>query len=143
MDAPVDWPETCLSSEDETMKIFLRMIILPAMLLLCGTAFAAQISIRIGPPPPNRIERVRPPQPGRDYVWVNGYWYPVNNRWTWHQGYWTRPPYPGAHWVEPRHERAYYYNGYWEGDRGRVEHNHGWDSDRDRDWKHDHYEHTQ
>src|ERR1051326_3158009 len=55
---------------------------------LAGTLFAglplfgAQVSfgIQIGPPPPPRIERVRPVAPGPDYVWVDGYWYPVARR---------------------------------------------------------------
>ncbi len=110
---------------------------LAAMLLACGSIFSAQLSIRIGPPPALRVERHRPPSPGPDYVWVDGYWYPVNGHYTWHRGYWTRPPYAGARWIGPRYERDEYYNGYWEGDRGRIDHDHRWDSARDRDFRHD------
>src|SRR5215831_12805639 len=43
-------------------------------------------------------------QSGGDFVWVEGYWYPVGNHYRWHDGYWTRPPYAGAHWVGPHHD---------------------------------------
>ncbi len=67
---------------------------------------SAQISIgiRIGPPPPPRVVRVLPPNPGPDFMWVEGYWFPVGNHYKWHDGYWTRAPYPGARWVAPRHD---------------------------------------
>jgi len=52
-----------------------------------------------------------------------------------HAGYWTRLPYAGARWVAPRYEGQRYYTGYWEGDRGRVEHDHRWDRDRNRDYR--------
>jgi hypothetical protein len=105
--------------------------------LLAGCAFAAQISIgiNIGPPPPPRVVAV-PPTPGPGYSWIAGYWYPVNGRYVWHDGYWTRPPYAGAHWVEPRHDGAKYWAGYWDGPHGRVEHDHAWDHRADRDWHH-------
>jgi hypothetical protein len=107
-----------------------------AIVLLAGGALSAQVSlgIRIGPPPPPRIVRVHPRAPGQGYTWVDGYWYPVGNRYKWHDGYWTRPPYGGARWVGPRYESNSFYDGYWEGDRGRYDHDHRWDRDRrDRD----------
>ena len=117
------------------------------MLLAGGTAFA-QISIgvgiRIGPPPPPRVVAVRPVTPGPDYVWVEGYWYPVGNHYKWHAGYWTRPPYPGAVWVVPRHDGQMFYQGYWQDDRGRYPHDHAWDHNhkvRDYDRDHDHRGH--
>jgi hypothetical protein len=30
-----------------------------------------------------------------------------------------------------------FYNGYWDGSRGRFEHDHRWDRDHDRDFGHD------
>ncbi len=119
------------------MRYLLKATMLTAMLLACGSIFAAQISVRIGPPPPPRVERVRPLSPGPDFVWVDGYWYPLNGHYRWHEGYWTRPPYEGARWIRPHHEGDEYYNGYWEGDRGRIAHDHRWDQDRDRDFHHD------
>jgi hypothetical protein len=111
-------------------KIFLTM------LLAAGTMLAADVSfgIQIGPPPVPRVERVHPGSPGPGYVWIDGYWYPEGGRYRWHAGYWTRTPYNGARWIVPRYEGGHFYQGYWEGDRGRVEHDHRWDRDRGRDY---------
>jgi YXWGXW repeat-containing protein len=110
--------------------------LLATLLLAGGTLFGqVSIGIRIGAPPPPRVVRVRPPGPGSDFFWVDGYWYPVGNRYRWHEGYWTRPPYGGARWIAPRHDGERFFDGYWEGDRGRFEHDHRWDRDRDRDWR--------
>jgi hypothetical protein len=105
------------------------------LLLACTSAASAQISfnIHIGTPPPApRAYRV-PPQPGPDYEWVEGYWYPVNGRYVWHNGYWTRPPYPGAYWEAPYYDRGEYYPGHWDGRQGEVHHDHGWDQSGERD----------
>jgi len=113
--------------------------ILAGLLLTVGMAFGQlSIGVRIGPPPAPRIIRTRPLAPGPDYVWVDGYWYPVGNRYRWHDGYWSRPPYGGARWIAPRHDGERFYEGYWEGDRGRYDHDHRWDRDRrNRDFGHD------
>ncbi len=110
--------------------------LLALMLLAGGTMFAVDFSVgvRIGPPPPPRVIRVRPAAPGPDYVWVDGYWYPVSGRYVWHDGYWSRPIYPGAHWVGPRHDGERFYQGYWEGEHGKVAHDHRWDKEHDRDY---------
>jgi|SRR5947209_16999377 len=132
------------------MKLNYKMLL--GMLLLAGTLFAgapaafSQISvgIQIGAPPPPRAIVVRPPIPDPQdgqFMWVEGYWYPVGHHYVWHRGYWTRPPYEGAAWVGPHYEGGRYYNGYWEGSRGRFEHDHRWDRDRHRDhsrWREDH-----
>jgi YXWGXW repeat-containing protein len=116
--------------------------------LLSGGTANAQISIgiRIGPPPPPRVVRVFPSRPGPDYIFIQGYWYPVGNHYQWRDGYWIRAPFPGAFWVEPRYEQGRYIAGYWgrpdrrdfdrhdngrrpNNDRGRDE---GWRDDRGR-----------
>jgi hypothetical protein len=99
----------------------------------------AQISIgiTIGRPPEPRAVRVLPRRPGPEFVWVEGYWYPDHKRYRWHDGYWTRPPYEGARWVEPRYEREVYVVGYWAGERGRMEHDHHWDRGREKDFDRD------
>jgi WXXGXW repeat (2 copies) len=124
------------------MKTFVRVTLLVAVLLATGSAIHAQVSVGIviGAPPPPRVVAVVPVRPGPEFVWVEGYWYPVGKRYRWHEGYWTRPPYEGARWVAPRHDGERYYAGYWEGERGRVEHDHHWDKHNDRDF-HDHDRH--
>jgi hypothetical protein len=111
--------------------------IIVMMLITAPSVLAAQVSIgiRIGPPPPPRIVRVVPVQPAPEYVWVNGYWYPVGNHWRWHAGYWTLAPYPGSYWLAPRYGAGEYFEGYWEGPRGRIKHDHRWDHDRNRDFR--------
>jgi hypothetical protein len=123
------------------MRIFIKAILLVAMLLGMASISDAQVSIGIviGAPPPPRIVVV-PAQPQPECAWVEGYWYPVGKHYKWHDGYWTRPPYEGARWVAPHYNGERYYMGYWEGDRGRIEHDHRWDHDRDRD-HHDHGQH--
>ncbi|MBZ5606653.1 MAG: hypothetical protein LAP38_00225 [Acidobacteriia bacterium] len=116
----------------------MKKMLLGLLLLAAGT-LCAQISIgiRIGPPPPPRVVRVLPPRPGPEFLWIDGYWYAVGNRYKWHDGYWTRPPYAGARWVVPHHDGERFYEGYWDGDRGRRDHDHHWDHDRRRDYRDD------
>lgn len=120
-------------------------------LLLAGTLFAGapaaysqvSVGIQIGAPPPPRVI-VAPPPPGPEFIWVEGYWYPVNHDYRWHEGYWSRPPYGGAVWVHPRYEGGRYFVGYWDGPHGRFEHEHRWDRDHDRDrgrWHEDNGKH--
>jgi WXXGXW repeat (2 copies) len=122
------------------MKNLLRAALLSSMLLLGAHHAAAQVAIgiQIGPPPSPR-HYVVPASPGPGYFWVDAYWYPVNGRYVWHRGYWTRPPYAGAHWIGPRHEGGRFYAGYWDGPHGRFDHDHHWDHDHDRD--HDRWHH--
>jgi WXXGXW repeat (2 copies) len=125
------------------MKSFIRSVLLAAALLPAVPALHAQISlgIRIGPPPRPRVVRVLPPNPGPGFLWVEGYWYPQGNHYRWHDGYWTRPPYEGARWIGPHHDGQQFFEGYWEGDRGRFEHDHRWDHDRYRDDRYDDHDH--
>ena len=107
-----------------------------ALLVFAASAHAGQVSIGVvigAPPPPPRVIYAPPPPPAPAYVWVPGYWYPVKNRYRWHEGYYTMPPYEGAVWVGPRYDGERFFEGYWVGGRGRVEHDHHWDRDRDRD----------
>jgi WXXGXW repeat (2 copies) len=115
----------------------LKLLAATAM-MAAGTLFGAGIGIgiEIGAPPPPRVVHVRPASPGSGYAWIDGYWYVANHRYVWHDGYWTRPPYAGAIWVGPHHDGHQYFDGYWQGSRGRIEHDHHWDHDHDRDWHH-------
>ena len=113
------------------------------MLFAAGMACAQlNIGIHIGAPPRPRVVRVQPRSPGAEYFYVKGYWYPVNNRYRWHDGYWTRPAFVGARWMEPRYEGGQFYEGYWDGDRGKVAHDHRWDKakDHNRDYDRDHHD---
>lgn len=119
------------------MRTLLKTALLAGALLGSVSAVRAQVSIGvlIGAPPPPRVVYALPPQPAPEFVWVEGYWYPVGHHYKWHEGYWTRPPYEGAYWVAPHHDGERFFAGYWSGDRGRVEHDHHWDHDHDRDFR--------
>ena len=126
------------------MKSVIRTTCVAAFLLTSGSVVGAQtsvsIGINIGPPPPQVVYVAPPPPSGPEYVWVEGYWYPVEHKhkkhtYTWHDGYWTRPPYAGARWVAARYDRQMFFVGYWEGPRGRMDHDHRWDGDHDRDYR--------
>jgi hypothetical protein len=125
-------PRYCVS--DFVMKNLYKTLLVAAFCCATASSAHAQISfgVTIGAPPPPRPVRVAP-QPGPDFVWVDGYWYAVGPRWVWHAGYWTRPPYPGAYWIQPYHDGERFVPGYWEGDRGRFDHDHRWDRDRRKD----------
>lgn len=116
------------------MKRILHALALSVVFLAAASAADAQISIgiRIGEPPPPRAYRVAR-QPGPEFVWVEGYWYPQGRHYQWHDGYWTRPPYEGAYWVSPYNADGLYFAGYWGGGRGRFDHEHRWDRERARD----------
>src|SRR6185437_13415927 len=122
------------------IRSFLRIALLASFVLGCSSIGRAQISlgIRIGPPPAPRVVHVTPVRPGPDYVWIGGYWYPVGGRYQWHEGYWSRPPYAGARWIEPHHDGRQFFAGYWDGPHGRIEHDHRWDRGHDRDFHHEH-----
>ena len=113
-----------------------------AVVLLAGCSVFGQVSIGItmGQPPPPRVIVIRPANPGPEYLWVDGYWYPAKNRYAWHDGYWTRPPYEGALWSGPRYDGRQFFDGYWSGGvRQQVRHDHGWDKDKKyRDYGRDH-----
>jgi YXWGXW repeat-containing protein len=103
------------------MTRFLKALAISALLLVPASHASAQVTfgIRIGQaPPPPRYYRV-PVQPGPDYEWVEGYWYPQGGRYAWRDGYWTRPPYAGAYWAAPYYSNGRYFSGRWEGNRGR------------------------
>ena len=128
------------------MKRLLILSALVGLLLVLPQSVDAQVSFSFSfgtPPPPPRVYRV-PVQPGSEYQWVDGYWYPLNGRWVWHNGYWTRPPFADSYWVTPYWEGGRYFEGYWSTPRGHFDHDHRWDRDHDRDanreWR-EHHDH--
>ncbi len=116
------------------MRSLIQTLTISAILLAPASAANAQVSVDLhfGEPPPPRAYHV-PRQPGPDYMWIEGYWYPQGKHYKWHDGYWTRPPYEGAYWVVPYHVGGQYYAGHWEGGRGNVGHDHHWDTSKQRD----------
>jgi len=116
------------------MGTLFKALAISALLLAPASAADAQVSfsVTIGPPPAWRASRIAP-QPGPDFVWIDGYWYPVGRRYVWHQGYWTRPPFPDAYWIEPYYNGRQWIGGYWDSDRGPRSHDHRWDKVRWRD----------
>ena len=117
------------------MRKLLPTIAVSTLLFAAASTASAQVSfdIHIGHPPPAPRAYHVAPQPGPDYEWIEGYWYPANGKYVWHQGYWTRPPYQGAYWIQPYYENGHYYSGRWEGHDGVIAHNHAWDHSRGRD----------
>jgi len=131
------------SVPEGAMRYVLNRSVPFVVLLMLASPVHAQVSFSFsfgGPPPPPRAYRV-PAQPGPAYHWIEGYWYPRNGRWVWHDGYWTRPPFPDSYWVQPYWEGGRYYEGYWYTPRGHYDHDHHWDHDRRRDYDREWREH--
>ncbi len=84
------------------MKQTLASIVLAGALCV-GSASAAEVVVRVGPPAPVRVGVVGV-APGPGYVWTNGYHEWVGGRYIWREGAWVLPPRPHAVWVEHRWE---------------------------------------
>lgn len=75
------------------------------------------IIVKEAPPPP--LVEVRTAPPGRDYVWITGYYrYDEHARHhDWVGGHWVRPPHPGATWEPDRWSKSghdyQYQPGHW------------------------------
>lgn len=61
-------------------------------------------------PPPGRVE-VIPAAPGREYIWVGGYWRRLGTGWDWAPGHYVRRDggrrWVAGHWVHDR--RGWYF----------------------------------
>lgn len=77
------------------------------------------------PPPIPRYAYNRPPMPGPDYCWVDGYWSYARPRYVWVKGYWARPPYAGGYWVAPRYNTGRFFVGFWGGGHPKNYRKHG------------------
>ena len=96
--------------------------LLALVLLAAGSMFAGpRVFVGVGfgggymvapPPPAPVVSYYVPAAPGRNYVWISGYHYPVGSRYAWRAGYWAPRPYAGAYWVAPRYYGGRYYRGY-------------------------------
>ena len=74
----------------------IALAVLLAVILSPAAAFA-QVSIRIGPPPPVVERRGQPPEKG--YVWIAGYQQYQGDHYVWTPGRWDRPPQGHQRWV--------------------------------------------
>jgi len=107
-----------------TKRILVLSLTLAAVLLTSLAAppaatAAVNIGIRVGAPPPPLRHEVVVVRPGRNYVWVPGYWdwVPARHDYVWIGGRWVRPHRRHAVWVGPRYERrghdTFYIRGHW------------------------------
>ena len=142
-------------------KNFYKSIATMTLLALTSLPATAQVGVRADVPlpgleihvghtaPPRLRSERRPHRPGRDFVWIPGFWHWQDGDWVWVGGRWNRPD-GRARWVRARYAREgsvwRYEPGHWsnqrviEGDdyrRWREEHHrdrdHGGDRDHDRD----------
>src|ERR1051325_1293487 len=78
------WRPACTPYHGKRGKTKMKSRLLALLLLAGGSLFAeSRFSIGVGigvpgyyPPPPPVVVYERPPCPGPDYAWVDGYWYP-------------------------------------------------------------------
>lgn len=80
------------------MKRAFLLSVLAASLLLPLSA-AAQVVVRVAPPPVVVERPVR--APGPRYVWTGGYYRWTRGRYIWMPGRYVLPPRPGVAWVSP------------------------------------------
>lgn len=97
-------------------NLFLASALFVGAAGVVGTASAAEVVIRVGPPHPVYVGPVGV-APGPGYVWTNGYHEWAGERYEWREGAWVRPPHPHAVWVEHRwvhrHGGYVFVRGYW------------------------------
>jgi len=81
-------------------------------ILLLATAIttgACLVSPWVAGEPPAPYVEARVVAPGPAYLWIGGWW-EWHQRWVWRNGYWARPPHPGATWAPghwDRHPRGW------------------------------------
>jgi len=67
-------------------------------------------------PPPAPVAEQRPPAPGPQAAWVQGYWHWTGMQYAWIPGHWETAP-PGTAWAAPtytqRDGRVVYESGGW------------------------------
>jgi hypothetical protein len=85
------------------MKKFLLLAVC-ALFMTAGIA-AAQVVVRVGPPPPRHEVIPARPYGHPDWVWRGGYQRWDGRHYVWAPGYYVAPPRHGARWV-PGHWRS-------------------------------------
>lgn len=97
---------------------FIAVLLGASALAGCGGGYYSA-GVVVGPPPPAPYVGPVGYAPGQSFVWIDGFYDLRGGRWVWVNGYWRRPPRPGAVWVKPywerRDERHWrYHRGYWQ-----------------------------
>ena len=90
-----------------------RSLAAAALVALASAPAYSEARIEIGPlhihiadkAPPRAHRERRPPRPGRDYVWLNGYHDRQSDQWVWVSGRWERPIAERARWIPARYAR--------------------------------------
>ncbi|MEO8202104.1 MAG: hypothetical protein ABI679_16350, partial [Gemmatimonadota bacterium] len=86
------------------------------LILACATTPPPGRVYVVDRPPRNRVEVV-PAAPGRDFIWIGGYWRRAGAGWDWAPGHFAERPGHRGHWVPGRwvHERRgwYFMEGHW------------------------------
>ena len=94
----------------------LQALIIGCALGVAVLADAAEVIVRVAPPPPmnSAVIGVRP---GPRYVWTSGYYRWSGRAYVWVPGRWMIPPRSGVVWVAPHWSRRgggyVYVPGYW------------------------------
>lgn len=115
------------------LKNVCRSIATMTFVGLMSLPAAAQVRVQVNVPlpgleihvghraPPKLRSEQKPHRPGRDFLWIQGFWHWQGNDWDWVPGRWERPIEPGARWVKARYARegsAYRYEpGHWSNQR--------------------------
>jgi hypothetical protein len=55
--------------------------------------------------PPHAVKERRPPSPGHEYMWIEGYQQWNGTTYAWQPGHWEKPPHDQAIWMAPRWQR--------------------------------------
>ena len=94
-------------------KLFLTSLV--ALVMGAGSAQAADIFVRVAPPPV--VVEHHGHAPSRRHVWVPGYQRWDGRRYVWERGHWEVPPRRNARWIAPRwerrHGRYFFFEGHW------------------------------
>jgi len=68
-------------------------------LALAGLGAGCSTASYVPDPPPALRSEVRPPQPGPNFVWVDGHWKWNGHRYAWVDGHWVKGK-SGKQWVD-------------------------------------------